>query len=172
MLNNLSAAKALDALMLELIARGADIPAHVAEDLKAGRALAGMAARQPGNTEIEAKIAPMLERVEMNLLSLAEIQGGAAFAEAWQKRVAAAYLEPAESPPAAPKRAPIVPGDSRWLRIQTSELGDITSAEKPGLTAIAQEDGYTLIYGNEENITALLDNIRQKQGRAGFKRNS
>ena len=171
MLNNLSAAKALDALMLELIARGADIPAHVAEDLKAGRALAGMAARQPGNTEIEAQIAPMLERVEMNLLSLAEIQGGEAFAEEWQQRVAEAYREPAQALPAA-KRVPGVPQGAGWVRIKTSELGGIAPAEEPGLTAVEQEDGFTLIYGNKENITALLDNIRKKSGKAGFKRDS
>jgi len=170
-MNYLAAAKALDALMLELIARGIPIPPHTVDDLKAGRALASMAARDPSGTDIEAKIVPVLESVEMNLLSLAETADGADYADSWQQRIAEAYQAPMQAPPIAGKLHG-VPRDAYPIRIQTSELGGMAPAEELGLTVAAQEDGYTLIYGKKESVTAFLKDIRQKLGKVGFQRNS
>ena len=173
--NNLSAAKVLDELMLELIGKGLSPPPHVVEDLKAGRALAGMAARAAGgNAELEDKIAPVFERVEMNLLALAEMAGGMEYADSWQGRIAGAYQAPAQAPPAAAKIQG-VPRDAYPIRIQTAALEGCAPSEELDLTAIAQEDGYTLIYGKKENISVFLRGVRrqqEKQGKVGFKRNS
>ena len=173
--NYLAAAKALDELMLELIGQGLPASPHVVDDLKAGRALASMEARQPGgNPELEGKIAPVLERVEMNLLALAEMAGGAAFADSWQGKIAEAYQSPAQAPP-IPGKMRGVPRDAYPIRIQTSELEGCEPPEALGLTAIEQEDGYTLIYGNKENISVFLGGVRrnqEKQGKVGFQRNS
>ena len=169
--NYLSAAKALDELLLELIGQDLSVPGHVVEDLKTGRALASMAARSPGNTELEDKTAPVLERVEMNLLALAEMAGGAAFADAWQGKIAQAYQAPAQAPPIAGKMQG-VPKDAYPIRVQTSALEGMTPSDERNLTVIEQEDGYTLIYGPKENISLFLDDIRKKQGKVGFKRNS
>jgi len=176
MKNHLAAAKVLDELLLELIENGAAVSAHVVEDLKAARALASMAARQPGKNEaLEANGAATLENVEMNLLSQAEITGGAAYADAWQARIAEAYQEESVSP-AATKMPHGVPRGEYWVRIQTSTLEE-TGAAPAGVTAgAAQEDGFTLVYGKKENVTAFLDEIRQKEirqnGKVGFQRNS
>jgi len=170
--NNLSAAKALDELMLELIGKGLPPPPHVVEDLKTARALASMAARQEGgNAELEKKTAPVLERVEINLLALAEMAGGAEHADAWQGRIAQAYQAPMQAPPIAGKMQG-VPKDAYPIRIQTSALEGCGPSKELDLTTIEQEDGYTLIYGAKENISLFLDGIRKKQGKVGFKRNS
>ena len=171
MTNHLSAAKALDELMLALIGQGAKIPAHEAEGLKAGRSLAAIHARQPDTEETAAKAAAALENVEMNLLSLAELQGGADYANAWQARIASAYQEEMV-PPAAAKMAYGVPKGVHWIRFQTAELPGDIPPESYDLTANPQEDGYTLIYGKKESIAAFLKDIRQKLGKVGFKRNS
>ena len=175
MTNQLAAAKALDELMLELIGKGLPASPHVVDDLKAGRALASMEARQPGsNPELEAKIMPVLESVEMNLLALAEMAGGTAYADAWQGKIAEAYRSPMQAPPIAGKMRG-VPRDAYPIRIQTSELEGCAPAEELELTALEQEDGYTLIYGKKENISIFLKGIRQnqeKQGKVGFQRNS
>ena len=172
-MNYLSAAKALDELMLELIGRGMEIPAHTVEDLKAGRSLAAIYARSPADEVIAAKAAAALENVEMNLLSLAEAQAGAAFADGWQARLAGAYQEEApQIPPSAARMTPGVPKGAYWIRIQTSELAGIAPREELELTLAAQEDGYTLIYGKQENVQSFLQDIRKKLGKVGFKRNS
>ena len=179
-MNYLAAAKALDELMLELLGKGLTIAPHVVEDLKTGRALASMAARQqaasqePGNAELEGKIAPALERVEMNLLALAEMAEGAAWADLWQGKIAGAYRSPPQAPPIAGKMRG-VPRDAYPIRVQTSALAGCAPPEALDLTVAPQEDGYTLIYGTKENISVFLKDIRlqqEKQGKVGFKRDS
>jgi len=168
-MNFLSAAKVLDELMLELIEKGAQLPPHLSEDLKTGRALSNMAARSSDGGDFEMKIAPVLESVEMNLLALAELHGGAAYADGWQNKLAGAYQEPAQAVPA--KTLPGAPKGEHWIRVKTADLPDVRPADFM-LTAVEQADGYTLIYGNQENISALLKEIRQKLGKVGFKRSN
>ena len=173
MTNHLAAAKALDELMLELIEKGAQIPGHVARDLKAGRSLASIGLRSPDDVEIAAKAGGILESVEMNLLSQAELVGGADYSDAWQQAILAAREQPSQAAPAAYVNRMVkgVPRDARWVRLQAPADTDPAAF---GLTAAAQEDGFTLVYGSKSNLSAYLNDIRQKQqnGKVGFQRNS
>jgi len=196
-LNYYSAAKALDELMLELIKTGISIPEHAVDGLKSGRSLAGILLRNPGDADIAAKAAFSLENVEMNLLALAEAEIGAEYAETWQKKIIGAYKEDiAKTSPVSVSASKILSDASDasdvsenikniknikngyWIRIQTSELTDLQeyAADKPpevfGLSAVAQKDGYTLIYGKKEDVIAYLDclkEIRRKLGKVGLK---
>ena len=169
MMNYHSAAKVLDALMIELIQKGAEIPAHVAGDLKSGRSFAGILLRTPDDIDISAKAAFILENVEMNLLSLAEIKFGADYAETWQKAIIGAYREEAANttPASASKAVSGVPKGEYWVRVQTSELTAFYEREPDKLPetfkliAVEQKDGYTLIYGKKENATAFLNCMKE-----------
>lgn len=177
MANDLAAAKALDELMLALMAQDVEIPAHVAEDLKAGRALAGMGARKPEDAELAAKAATVLEGVEMNLLAQAELAFGTEQSDAWQEKInAARELPPDAAAVYVNRMVKGVPRGEPWLRVRTSELEDTgTDPTAFGLAAAAQEDGYTLIYGKQESIDGFLKHIRkqlEKLGKVGFKRDS
>ena len=168
MTNHLAAAKALDELLLELIDKAAAIPDHVAEALKAGRSVAAISARIPEDGEIAVKAFAALESVEMNLLTLAEIAGGAEYADAWQKRIEDARAEELPAAAHASRMVQGVPKGERWIRFQTSELTDADPADF-GLTAVPQEDGFTLIYGKKENMTAYLAAVKQaNRERFGF----
>ena len=142
--NHLAAAKVLDQLMLELMDKGIDIPAHVIDDLKAGRALPGGA---------------FLENAEMNLLASADIAGGADYADAWQRKISAAYQEGAQTAPAfAPKMVTGVPKGAYWVRVQTEAL-----PEHIPLKHITQDDGFTLLFGAKDDVMAYLNEIRRKE---------
>ena len=162
----LAAAKVLDELLLELIEKGAAIPARVAEDLKAGRALAGIGLRKPDDEELAAMAGAVLESVEMNLLSQAEIIADAAYAEDWQGRIYSARTQEqplgAAQTPYVNRMVKGVPKGEHWIRFQTSELADADPAAFE-LTANPQEDGFTLIYGKKENVTAFLKEISKKE---------
>ena len=165
MLNYHSAAKVLDSLMIELIEKGTEIPAHVVEDLKSGRSFASILLRTPDDIDIAAKAAFALENVEMNLLSSAEIKFGPKYAETWQKKIIAAYKEEIAQPAAisASKLVSGVPKGEHWVRVQTSELTEFykqipdKTPETFGLTSVCQKDGYTLIYGKKEKVTDFLN---------------
>jgi len=177
MTNLLAAAKVLDELLLELIKRGAAIPAQITEDLKAGRALASISLRQPNDEELSAKAGGILEGVEMNLLSQAEITVDAAFADSWQFRAVQAREQALEAVPSAFVNRMIkgVPKGAHWIRFQTAEMADADPGAF-GLTAAPQEDGFTLVFGKKEKVTAFLDEMRlkaaQQKGKVGFPRNS
>jgi len=159
-MNHIAAAKVLDRLLLELIKKGATIPAQVAEELKSGRALASIGLRKPDDPELAAKAGAVLEGVEMNLLAQAEITVGVAYAESWQRLIAQAQEQPLEA--ASGRMVKGVPKNERWIRFQTSELADADPAAF-SLTAAAQEDGFTLVYGKKENVTAFLNKIRERE---------
>ena len=169
MLNYYSAAKILDTFMIELIKKDIEIPPRVIDDLKAGRSFASILLRTPEDIDIAAKAAFALESVEMNLLSLAEIKFGLDYAEEWQKKIIAAYKEEIAgiAPASASKLVSGVPKGEHWIRVQTSELAEFYKQipDKPPedfeLTAAEQNDGYTLIYGKKENVTAFLNCVKQ-----------
>jgi len=160
--NYLSAAKILDELLLALMEQGQTIPAHAAEDLKTGRSLAGILLRQHDD-EAAVKAQAILERVEMNLLSLAESAFGRESAEDWQTKIAEAYRQEAPASAPASKFVTGVPKGTHWVRVEASYPTDAGVApEAFGLTSIVQEDGYLLIYGRKEDVSAFLAEIRQR----------
>ena len=173
MLNYQQAAKVLDELMLVLIENGTKMPLHVTNDLKTGRSLASIGSRKPEDNEISAKSMAALEKAEMNLLSLAELNLGRETAETWQKRIGEAYKKPSEKPaaPAASRLASGVPKGDHWVRIQSHYLDTVEGAkellEKTTLAAIDQKDGYLLVHGRKEDVSALLKELRQIIGKMG-----
>ena len=165
MRNYLSAAKMLDDLVLVLISEGMDIPAHVVEDMKSARSLASIVARDPKDESIAVRAEAVLESVEMNLLALTEICLGSGVAESWQERVAVAYKDDTPVTAPAPGFAAGVPKGDHWVRVQSSYMDTVDGAtgllEASGLTYTEQVDGYILIHGRKEDISALMSEIRQ-----------
>jgi len=181
MANDFGAAKLLDALMLELIEKQVAIPRHVMDDLKAGRSLASIGRRNPGDADVAAQTMAILQSVEMNLLSLAEMGVDSAYADAWQGRIAQAYQEEsAQAAPAAVRFVTGVPKSEHWIRMQASELAAIEGADDRlaalALSARPQEDGYILIHGKKEAVSAFLnevrEKVRQKTGKMGCECNN
>ena len=163
----LSAAKALDELMLEVIGKNVDIPAHVADDLKSARTLAKIDLLKPGNNDVATKIMIAIENVEMNLLALADIHLGKDAAEAWQRRINESLEKRALCNASAPasRIASGVPRSDHWIRIQSDFLDSVEGAmeilEHSPLSAIAQDDGNILIHGKREDVSGFLNSLRK-----------
>jgi len=179
MINCISAAKVLDELMLDLIDRGIDIPGHVADDLKAGRLMARLGSRQSDDAASETKARAALESVEFNLLALVDIHLSVEAAEAWQRKINSAYQEEitAQVPQvSAPKFGSGVPKGDRWVRLQLDYLNTVEDADKMldkyAVSILEQEDGYLMIHGRNEDISAFLKELRQKVGKLGSKCNN
>ena len=172
MTNCLNAAKTLDELLLELIEKGIEIPGHMANDLKSGRTLASISSRTPDDVDLEIKARIVLENVEMNLLALAENNLGAEAAETWQRRISSAYQEEITVQAAAvsaPKFGSGVPKGDHWVRLQSDYLDTVEGAEKLleqfKVSVLEQEDGYLMIHGKKEDVSAFLKGLRQKVGK-------
>ena len=167
--NYLNAARVLDELVLELKGKGIKIPGHTVDELKSGRSLASICARQPedGDSCVEAMIA--LENAEMNLLALADVNFGKEAAEAWQLKIKTAYLDQSLQPskPAASRIASGVPRGEYWIRLQSDYLGSIDGARDllndAPLSAVRQDDDFILIYGRKEDVSEFLSRVREMQ---------
>ena len=176
MRNYLSIARVLDELILDLRGKGADIPGHVADSLKAGRSLAIVGLNNPDDAGVALKTQSALENVEMNLLSIAEAAFGREYADGWQRKIVAAGEEEAE--PVAKKQTFVagVPKGAHWVRIETKDLFEVENVQQrldgQNLTARKQDDGFTLVYGRKEDVTGFLseirEEIRRKIGKGGM----
>lgn len=177
-MNYSAGATILDELMIELKLKGADIPTHVVSDLKTGRSFAGIAMRQQGEIETEAKAMATLQNVEMNLLSLAEILVDIEYAEGWQKKINDAYASEQVASTSSSSSSYIVgiPKGVYWIRIDEDYLSDVDNLlelfEEYDLSSKSQDDGFMLVYGKKENVTLFLAKVREIVGKIGDKCNN
>ena len=178
MTNYTAAAAVLDELMMELKDKGAEISSFVVSELKTGRSFAGIAARQEGEIETEAKAMSALQNVEMHLLSLAEQIEDIGYAEKWQKRIIDAYFSDAvvTASQSSSRHLTGIPKGTYFVRIQEEYLKDVDNLaillEEYGLTSQNQDDSYVLILGKKEDVTLFLQKVREIVGRIGDKCNN
>ena len=174
MMNCSNAVKTLEELRLSLINKGVPIPPHITEELVKGRSLARICSLEPDETELPAKAMAALDIVEMNLLSLVEKHINAEAADTWQRKIKEAYMEQnAHTAVEAPACGvyPGVPKGEHFIRLKMDYLDTLEGAsellERFAVTVRQQEDGFLLMQGKKENISAFLKAIRDKVSQAG-----
>jgi len=174
MMNCSSAVKTLEELRLSLIEKGVPIPRHITEELVKGRSLARIYSLEPDDAELAAKAMAALDIVEMNLLSLIEKNVDAETADTWQRKIKEAYLEQ-DTQTAAEATAtgvyPGIPKGGHFIRLKIDYLDTLEGAsellERFAVTARKQEDGFLLMHGKKEDISAFLEAVRDKVREAG-----
>lgn len=156
--------------MVELMKKGLAIPQPVIEDLKTCRTLIKIYGTGSADPETAADAAPYLQKVEANLMVLAESSVGVEYADAWQHRIRAAYEDNGGETDTASKFVSGVPKSDYWIRLKTSELnigGEIGEMlDRLSLSAKQNDDGYLLVYGKKEDVKAFLQEVRQKVGKS------
>ena len=159
----------LEALMVDLRQKGMIIPQDIADDLKSARTLLTIYKAQPATANVESELALYLEKIEPILLSLAESEIGEEYADVWQKKIGDARTQTGEKSALTSRFIPGIPKGEHWLRIKTSDMisdGEINILlGKLNLTSKPQNDGYLLIYGNQENVITFIKEVRKKIGK-------
>jgi hypothetical protein len=167
--------KVLSNMITELRRKGETIKPEIMTDLRSAKTLIEVWKADSTCTECVPKIETYLENVESSLMLIAYEKFGVEFAEEWMKKLKEARektqleLKPKEQLQSIPK-------GKKWIRIQISMetpekmIRELTKEHK--LKYKKQENGYILVYGEEEKIKALLQDvaknlrIRQKSVRA------
>jgi len=164
MYNFESVAKTLDELLQELLSKGVSVAEHVIRDLKELRSYAGILLRDADNSDLMHKAMIAKERVEMNLLSLAEIHVDQAYSDSWQARISESLTSELVKTVRISPLVAGVPHGAYWVRYLTDELAVVPGGGKLlkeyELQTIPQEDGYTLIHGDKEKVIAFLKALR------------
>ena len=107
--------------------------------------------------------------IESTLVNTAKEELGSAFAEKWLSRLDKARKED-EANADGPRFITGLPKDDHWIRVMPSDdllRADVESlAEQLKLSSSAQDDGYILLHGKEENVKAFIKEIAKKRRRA------
>ena len=152
--------------LTELQERGEKIPADVINDLRSAKTIIQILKADPTHTESISRIDTYLRSIESYVIFAAE-KLGTETVEEWLKKLEDTRIaENIESIEATPRFIPGVHRDTKWIRIQISE--DIPSEDVKRLTKEsqlsykAQENGYILVYGNEENIKSFVKRMAEQ----------
>ena len=162
--------KVLDDLIAEFRKRGETIPSDVMEDLRAAKTLIQISKADPKRTANTPSIEAYLGRVEAYLMFGAQSEFGQTFTEEWMKRIQTARESKAEDekPPLTSKFVAGLPRGQKWVRVQvtkdTSEKEIRQLAEETGLSCRLQDDGFLLVYGENEKLKLFLKKTSEKFG--------
>jgi hypothetical protein len=159
--------KVLEALIVELSKKGIKVPHKYVEDLKSAQTFIKIHNTEPSDSNVMTEIERYINSVEINLLSLAETEQGAKYADECMRRIYDARTKGIDSKISVPtKFVAGVPKDDHWIRIQITdlltaeELDELLSTHH--LSSKPQEDGYILIHGIKDNVKALIRAMGQK----------
>ena len=158
--------KALANLAGVMQGKGEKIPKKIMKDLKSAKTLISVFRADPSHIQIISKIEAYLGNVEAHLLYVAENKIGKQFAEQWLRDLSEARKRAFEPKPITPSKfVPGLPRGEHWVRVQITDDIKKDSVERMAknlkLSFKMQEDGYLLVYGERENIKALIRKIAE-----------
>ncbi|KON26678.1 hypothetical protein AC480_05300 [miscellaneous Crenarchaeota group archaeon SMTZ1-55] len=159
--------RVLEALVLDLKKKHVIVLPDLIDDLKSAQTLINIYKTDPTALEVVTQIETYFETLESNLLYLAGSDVGEDYANAWLRRLYEARMQGGrETPPGRSRFVSGVPKGEYWIRIQLSDLirdeeVDTLLAQR-GLISEAQANGYRLIYGKKENVTAFIKEVSEK----------
>lgn len=156
--------KVLADFLIELQKRGKKIPAEVMNDLRSAKTIIHVLKVEPTHTENISRVDTYLRSVESYVILTAEKLG---FAEKWLKKLKKIKkVKDQERNLAVIRFVPGVPRDKSWIRIQISENNLQETVNKflkeSKLLHKKMENGYIVVYGNEENIRKFVKTMAKQ----------
>ncbi|TET20662.1 DUF2096 domain-containing protein [Candidatus Bathyarchaeota archaeon] len=161
--------KVLADLITELRKKGAVIPASVMNDLRSAKTMIQIFKADPSHIKNIPRIETYLENVEFYLISMAQEKFGSEFVEHWMGKlgVARKRISGEEEVKVVSRFVSGLPRGKCWVRVQVSEdtpQEDIENlAEENGLLHKMQENGFVLVYGDDESVKSFIKRLRLQQ---------
>lgn len=166
--------KVLEEIIAEFRKRGLTIPAEVLNNLKSAKTMIKILNADPNRGDTIQKIEEYLGMVESYLLSEGQAKFEADYVEKWMKKLDEAYRQPFDEE--VEKRfVSGLPREEKWIRIMPSKELSLEKlkavAKEANLKCEVQEDGYLLVYGEDECIKDFVKRMATKYGlKAGKER--
>jgi len=151
--------KILADLLIELQEMGEKIPANVMNDLRSAKTIIQVLKADPTHIESISRIDTYLRSVESYTIFAAE-KLGTETVEEWLKKLKDTKKVKKEEKATVSRFTPGVPRDKSWMRIKISDDTPLEDVKKfvieNKLSYKMQENGYILLYGDEENIKSFV----------------
>lgn len=161
----LSLWKVLEEMITDFRKRGMSVPAEVINDLRSAKTLINVLKADPSNLNTRQRIEDHLLSVESYLISEGHKAFGTSYVEEWLKRLNEAGEEVSEGEESM-RFIPGVPRGCSWIRIKP--LAEIplkklkALAEESHLSYKVQNDGYLLVYGEDEFLREFVRKMASK----------
>jgi len=151
-------------LLIELQRCGETVPKNVIGDLRSAKTMIEILKMNRDRSENMLRAEEYLSNVESYIISTAKKKLGAKYAEKWMKRLNEARLSEETWETGPPVTfIPGLPRDKFWVRIQASRDAPLEKikriSKERGLEYKIQENGYILIYGEEDEVKDLVKRI-------------
>ncbi|MEM3551320.1 MAG: DUF2096 family protein [Candidatus Bathyarchaeia archaeon] len=157
--------KVLEEIIIDLRKRGVQVPSKIIEDLRFLKTLINILKADPTRLETGEKIEEYINNIEGYLI----VEGqrfGEDYIESWLKRLEEASRTMPEEEEL--RFIPGLPREQRWIRIKPSE--DMPSellknlAGELNLSFETQNNGFLLIYGEDEKLKRFVKKMATKYG--------
>ena len=157
----------LEELYNTLLKKGITLPREIMDDLKSVKTLINIYKVDVTILDVATEIEMYLEKIESNLLYLAESDLGKAYAEEWLEKIYEARRNrDVKRNTYQTKFISGVPKNEHWIRIKTADLMKEQDRKrllaKFNLSSKPQKDEYILLHGKEENIRKFIKEVGKK----------
>jgi hypothetical protein len=157
--------KVLEEMIIDLRKRGVNVPPRIIEDLRFLKTLINILKADPTRLETGGKIEEYINNIEGYLIAEGQ-KFGEDYIESWLKRLEEASRTMPEEEES--RFIPGLPREQKWIRVKPSE--DIPSeilrgmAEELNLSCEMQNNGFLLIYGEDEKLRSFVKKMATKYG--------
>jgi len=163
----LAAWKVLEEMITDFKRREVTVPADVIGNLRSAKTLINVLKADPSCMNTVQKVEEYLFCVESYLVSEGEKRFGSGYVGEWLGRLDEARRKVFDEEEEGETRFVIgIPREQKWIRVKPSDklpLDKIkTLADESNLTCNLQNDGYLLVYGEEERIKDFIKKMATK----------
>ncbi|MEM2117991.1 MAG: DUF2096 family protein [Candidatus Bathyarchaeia archaeon] len=160
--------KVLEEMIMEFRKKGISIPVDVMDNLKSARTMIKILKADPYRGETMQKIEEYLGNVESYLISEGQKKFGVEYAGEWLKRLDEASVRMPDLEEEETRFVPGLPREQRWIRVKPSAELPVeklkTLAQESNLSCKLQNDGYLLVYGEDERLKEFVKKMATKYG--------
>jgi hypothetical protein len=164
----LAAWKVLEEMVTDFRKKGITVPAGMISNLRHAKTLINVLRADPSHLETKQKVEEHLRGVESYLVSEGQKRFGTKYVEGWIKRLDEASSKVIEEKEEETRFISGVPREQKWVRVKPSaELpieGLKALADELNLSYNTQNNGYLLVYGEDQRIKDFVKKMTAKYG--------
>lgn len=165
-MGHLAVWKVLEEMITDFRKRRITIPAEVMNDLKSAKTMITILKADASCGETIQKIEEHLGSVESYLISEGQKMLGTEYVDEWLRRLDEASREPPEEEEEEKRFIPGVSREQKWIRVKPSAELSLEKlkllAGQSKLSYKTQNDGYLLVYGEDDCIKAFVKKMATK----------
>ena len=151
-------------VITDLRRKGEVVPFHVINDLRSAKTILEILKIDREHPENVSRLEEYLGNVEAYVFSVAERKLGKKYVDSLLERFCEEEGKPAEAKTQM-RFHPDLPREERWIRIQATDEAPIEVIRKIAgecnLKCRAEEDGYALVYGRDDEIKIFVRRIAE-----------